>query len=67
MTQLLEQALREVAKLSAPEQDALAAILLEELVSDQRWSKSFEKSQDVLARLAEEALADQAAGKTKPL
>ena len=43
MTQLLEKALREVSKLPAPEQDALAAILLEELVSEQRWSKSFEK------------------------
>jgi hypothetical protein len=67
MTQLLEKALREVAKLPAPEQDALAAILLEELVSEQRWSKSFEKSQDVLAKLAEEALAEHAAGKAKPL
>ena len=67
MTQLLEKALKEVAKLPAPEQDALAAILLEELVSEQRWSKSFEKSQDVLSKLAEEALAEHAAGKTKPL
>ena len=67
MTQLLEEALREVSKLPAPEQDALAAILLVELVSEQRWSKSFEKSQDALARLAEDALAEHAAGKTKPL
>jgi hypothetical protein len=67
MTQLLQKAFREVAKLPASEQDALAAILLEELVSEQRWSKSFEKSQDVLARLAEDALAEHAAGKTKPL
>jgi len=67
MTQLLDKALREVAKLPAPEQDALAAILLEELVSEQRWSRSFEKSQDVLAGLAEDALAEHAAGKTKPL
>jgi hypothetical protein len=67
MTQLLEKALREVAKLPAPEQDALATILLDELVSEQRWSKSFEKSQDVLARLSEDALAEHAVGKTKPL
>lgn len=67
MTQLLEKALSEVSKLPAPEQDALAAILLEELASEQRWSKSFEKSQDVLAKLAEDALAEYAAGKTKPL
>lgn len=67
MTQLLEQALREVAKLPAPEQDALAAILLEELVSEQRWTASFAKSQDALAKLAGEALAEYTAGKTKPL
>ena len=67
MTQLLEEALKEVAKLPAPEQDAIAAILLDELASEQRWSESFAKSQDVLAKLAAEALAEHAAGKTKPL
>ncbi len=39
MTQLLEKALNEVAKLPASEQDAVAAILLEELASEQRWSE----------------------------
>lgn len=67
MTQLLEKALKEVAKLPASEQDAVAVILLEELASEQRWSESFAKSQDVLAELAEKALADHAAGRTKPL
>ncbi len=66
MTLLLEKALLEVAKLPAPEQDALAAILLEELVSEQRWSASFAKSQDLLAHLAKEALAEDKAGKTEP-
>ena len=66
MTQLLEKALNEVAKLPAAEQDALAAILLDELASEQRWSESFAKSQDVLAKLAEEALTEHVAGKTKP-
>jgi hypothetical protein len=67
MTQLLEKALTEVAKLTASEQDAVAAILLEELGSEKRWSESFAKSQDLLAKLAEKALADHAAGRTKPL
>lgn len=67
MTQLLEQALSEVAKLPASEQDVMATILLEELASEQRWSESFAKSQDKLAKLAEQALADYAAGRTKPL
>ena len=66
MTELLEKALCEVAKLPAAEQDALAAILLGELASEQRWSVSFAKSQEVLAKLADEALTEHVAGKTKP-
>ena len=67
MTQLLEKALSQVSKLPASEQDALAAIVLEELASEQRWAESFAKSQDLLAKLAGEALAEHAAGRTKPL
>jgi hypothetical protein len=67
MTQLLEKALSEVAKLPPEEQDAVAAILLEEIASEQRWSGLFAKSQDLLSRLAEEALAEHRAGKTRPL
>jgi hypothetical protein len=36
MTQLFEKALNDVAKLPASEQDAVAAILLEELASERR-------------------------------
>ena len=67
MTQLLDKALSEIAKLPASEQDAVAALVLEELASEERWSSSFAESQDLLATLAEEALAEHAAGKTKPL
>ncbi len=67
MTELLEKALREVAKLPPADQDALAAILLAELASEQRWDESFARSQDALAKLAEEALAEHRAGLTKPL
>jgi len=67
MTQLLEKALNEVAKLPPAEQDALAAILLEELASEKKWSELFAQSQDVLAKLAEEALAEHRAGKSTPL
>ncbi|MBK8742408.1 MAG: hypothetical protein IPM02_24260 [Betaproteobacteria bacterium] len=67
MTQLLEEALREVAKLPTTEQDAIAAILLEEIASEQRWATSFEKSQDVLAKLSQEPLLERAAGNVRPL
>ena len=67
MTQLLEKALSQLAKLPASEQDALAAIVLEELASEKRWAESFEKSQDLLAKLAGDALAEHSSGRTKPL
>jgi hypothetical protein len=66
MTQLLEKAFSEVARLPESEQDALAAIVLEEIASEHRWSETFAKSQDALAKLAEEALAEHAAGRTRP-
>ena len=67
MTKLLEKAMQEVAKLPPSEQDAVAAILLEELTSEQRWADSFAKSQDQFAKLAQEALSEYNAGRTKPL
>ncbi len=67
MTQALTSAVAEATKLPPAEQDALAAILLEEIASEQRWSLSFAKSEHVLESLASEALAEFRAGKTKPL
>ena len=67
MTDLLEKALREVNKLPPSEQDAVAAILLQELAAEQRWAESFAKSQDALEKMAEEALAEYRAGLTKLL
>ncbi len=49
MSKLLEKAMQEAAKLPPSEQDALAAILLEDLASEQRWADSFAKSQNQLA------------------
>ena len=67
MTHVLEVALAEVAKLSLAEQDALGAILLDEIKSEQRWSESLSASQDVLKIMAGEAQTEHRAGKTRPL
>jgi len=67
MTKLLEQALSQLEKLPASEQDALAAMMIEELASERRWAESFEKSQDLLEGLGQKALAEHASGRTKPL
>ena len=67
MTRLLEKAFAEASRLPERDQDAIAEIVLAELASEERWSELFENSQDALAELAEEALAEYRAGKTKPL
>ncbi len=67
MTQLLERAVAELAKLPDDEQDAMAALLLEEIAAEKQWAESFSKSQDTLAQLAEEARQDLHAGRTTPL
>jgi hypothetical protein len=67
VTNALETALAEVAKLPPEEQNALATLLLDEIKSEQRWSRTFAESQGVLETLAGEALAEHRAGRTKPL
>ena len=67
MTGVLEAALAEVAKLPPHEQDALATLLLDEIKSEQRWTESFSKSQQLLKSLADEALVEFRSGKAKPL
>ena len=66
MTQL-ELAFSEIEKLPAADQSEFAAWILEELHSDQRWEKLFAKSGDLLSSLADEALAEHKAKKTKRL
>ena len=67
MTKLLEEAFAEASKLPDQEQDALAAVILEELVSERRWDQAFADSADLLAQLADQALAEHRAGKTHVL
>jgi len=67
MTQLLEQAFSEAAKLTEVEQNILAKWLLVELASERRWNELFAKSEDLLNQLAEEALEEYRQGKTELL
>jgi hypothetical protein len=64
MTKLLEEAFAEASKLPEQEQDALATAILEELASEHRWDQAFANSADLLAQLADQALAEHRAGKT---
>jgi hypothetical protein len=65
MTHLLEQALAELQKLPDAGQDAIAAMILEEISDEARWDQAFARSQDQLARLAERAREEIRAGRVK--
>ena len=67
MTQLLTKAFEEVAQLPEPEQNILANWILAELASELRWKKAFADSEDLLAQLADEALAVHREGRTLEL
>jgi hypothetical protein len=66
MTQALEAAIASAAKLPPQEQDALAALLVAEMESEERWGDLFSHSQGLLAELAQQALLEHAAGQTQP-
>jgi len=67
MTKALKKAFEAASRLSDPDQDELAAAILEELEADERWETAFARSQDALERLADEALEEHRAGRTEPL
>ena len=67
MSNLLQKAFELARSLPEKEQDALAALIIDELTSDRRWQEAFDKSGDDLDRLAAEALAEYHAEKTLPL
>jgi hypothetical protein len=66
MTKLLEQALAELKTLPEADQEAIAARILEEILDERRWQKSFAESHEVLKRLAAEALEEDRQGRTLP-
>jgi hypothetical protein len=58
MTRLLERAFKEASKLPESEQNALAKWVMEEPESEGKWAKAFAASEDILDKLADEALTD---------
>ncbi len=67
MTQLLQRAFDEVRKLPDDQQDRIAGWILDELEAGEAWDNALAASQDVLSRLADEALKEHRAGKTHRL
>jgi hypothetical protein len=67
MTDLLQQAFAEAAKLPTAEQELLATRLLAELSADDEFDRTIARTSDKLAILAKEALAEYRAGLTEEL
>jgi len=67
MTRLLEKAFKDASKLPGIEQNALAKWLMEELEAKGKWDRAFAGSEDMLGRLADEAIDAHRRGKTVPL
>ena len=59
--------MKALASLPAEEQDRIAQWLSAELASERRWTDMFDQSQDLLAQMADDALADLEAGRTTDL
>ena len=64
---LLEMAITEVRKLPEDKQDAIAALIIEELEDERRWDSAFASSQDKLSKLAQKARADRNASRGREM
>ena len=69
MNQLLQEAFEKAAELPQAEQDRFARFLLAELESEGQWVELFARpeSEGLLERLAEGAVSEHRAGRTRPL
>ena len=67
MTNSLQEAFKQASALPEEQQEVLAAIVLEEIASEKRWEASFAGSQDMLERMANEALEEHRRGETEDL
>jgi len=68
LTSLLHQAIAEIEKLPAEEQDAIASRILAELADERAWESRFNATTDEQwERLAQRARREIAAGETTPL
>ena len=70
MTKTLQRAVRKASTLPSREQEALGRWMLKELKEleeDERWQRSFRRSKGKLRAMAEAALADHKAGRTRRL
>jgi hypothetical protein len=59
MTELLKKALDSISALPPERQNARAKMIFAEIEDEKRWDEAFAASQDELAAMADEAIAEQ--------
>ena len=64
---IFDKAIAQVSHLPPKERNEFARFILAELEDERRWAKQFARSQNQLARLADEAIEEFHAGKTEPM
>jgi hypothetical protein len=64
MNTRLEEAFAQAAQLPPDEQEALAALRLDEIASERLWDQAFAQTQNQIAKLADEALTEFQEGRT---
>ena len=69
MNRLLQRAFNKAAELPQEEQDRFALFVLAELESERQWAELLARpeSEDLLERLADEALLEHRSGRTQRL
>jgi hypothetical protein len=64
MAELLDHAYAAIAQLPKADQEAIAATILEEIASEDRWQQALARTPSELKKLADEAHQEHQAGKT---
>lgn len=67
MTDLLKKAFDAASALPPERQNAMAKTILAEIEDEDRWDEAFSGSQDELAAMAGDAIAEYRDGKTRPM
>ncbi|MGW8257904.1 MAG: hypothetical protein ACWGMZ_10500 [Thermoguttaceae bacterium] len=67
MTKLLAEAFQRASELPENLQDELACELIEEIEWEDRWDKTLAESQDKIDQLAQKAIEEFKAGKTREM
>ncbi len=67
MSEMLDRAVEQAKRLPVDQQDAIAAIIMEEIEDERRWHAAFARSSDTLEQLAAEAEQEDRKGLTEAL